>query len=241
MPKKARDYSKSCIYQICCRDPDIRDIYVGSTIDLVKRRAQHKALCNNPNSGDHNFHVYQYIRDNGGWENWQVVQIEKVVCESSQDLCQREREVFERLKPSLNTYRPKVSPEETKDDQRARDKAWREANPERSRARTRAWREANPERYKATTKAWIESNPGRQKATTKAWIESNPERQKANMKAWQTKKVICEHCGTELNQSSLKRHQGRKKCLTAQAVNEEYQRLNQEYVNERKGVTPDID
>jgi hypothetical protein len=139
MPKKARDYSKSCIYQICCRDPDIRDIYVGSTIDLVKRRTDHKSVCNNPNNGKHNLPVYQYIRDNGGWENWQVVQIEKVECASGQDLCQREREVFERLKPSLNALRPKISPEEAKDCKRDCYKAWCEANPERLRAHQKAW------------------------------------------------------------------------------------------------------
>jgi hypothetical protein len=196
MPKKPMDYSRSCIYKICCRNPDIREIYVGSTTDLVKRRYTHKCSCNNPARGGHNCSVYQYIRDNGGWVNWEVVQVEQVVCESSQELRQREREVFERLRPSLNTIRPKTSLEENKDNQRVRDKT----------------------RYHA-----------------------NPDRKKANMKAWGSKRVICEHCDNEVCQGGLKKHQSRKKCLAAQAAHNEYQLRNQEYINERKGITPDLD
>jgi hypothetical protein len=226
MPKKARDYSKSCVYQICCRDPDIREIYVGSTIDLVKRRAQHKGNCNSPNNGKHNYPVYQYIRNNGGWENWEVVQIEKVVCETGQDLCQREREVFERLQPTLNACRPKVSQEETK---------------ERCAATTKAWQAANPERVKATKKAWCEANSERRNAMTKAWIEANPERHKANCKACASKRVVCEHCDKEFRRDGLKRHRKTKKCLAAQAAHNEYQLRNQEYINERKEITADLD
>lgn len=211
MPKKPMDYSRSCIYQVCCKDPDIKDIYVGSTTDLVKRRYNHKGACNNPNRDNHNALVYQFIRANGGWENWDVVQIERVVCDSSQDLCQREREVFETLKPTLNVNRPKVSQEETKERGMATTKVWREANHERFRARAKAWREANPERKKAAERAW------------------NSER------------VVCDHCDKEVSQGALKKHYTSKKCLAAQAAQAEYQRINQEYVNERKEITADLD
>jgi hypothetical protein len=61
----------------------------------------------------------QIIREQGGWENWEVVQIESFKCETSQDLCQREREVFDQLKPTLNNRRPKITVAERKEEDRA--------------------------------------------------------------------------------------------------------------------------
>jgi hypothetical protein len=130
MPKKPIDYSKSFIYKICCRDPVITDIYIGSTTDLVKRRCQHKSTCNNPKATGHNSPVYNFIRENGGFDNWEVVKIENYECDCGEDLRKREREIFDELKPTLNNYRPSVSVEETKISLYERNKAWREKNKE---------------------------------------------------------------------------------------------------------------
>ena len=43
------DYSKSMIYKLCCKDVNIKEIYVGSTTNLIKRKYQHKADCYNKN------------------------------------------------------------------------------------------------------------------------------------------------------------------------------------------------
>jgi hypothetical protein len=124
MPKKAIDYSKSCIYKICCKDPDITDIYIGSTTELTKRRYKHKQSCVSPKQVHHNLTVYKYIRDNGGWDNWEVVKIENYKCNCREDLFKRERELFEILKPTLNKNRPIIFVEEKK----KYDKEYRQAN-----------------------------------------------------------------------------------------------------------------
>ncbi len=80
MPKKDMDYCKMVIYKICCEDLNITDIYVGHTCNLVKRRCQHKTLCNNKKDKHHNLKVYQFIRANGGWDNWDVIEIDKCPC-----------------------------------------------------------------------------------------------------------------------------------------------------------------
>ena len=41
MPKTPIDYSKACIYKICCKDVEIVDVYVGSTTNLIQRRKSH--------------------------------------------------------------------------------------------------------------------------------------------------------------------------------------------------------
>ena len=103
MPKKSIDYSNTTIYKICCRDINIPDCYVGHSTELTKRRNQHKTNCNNQNF---KAYVYKFIRDNGGWENWELVKIEDFPCNSFNDALKRERYWIEALKATLNKTIP---------------------------------------------------------------------------------------------------------------------------------------
>lgn len=66
---------------------------------------------------------------------------------------------------------------------RAKNRAWRIANPERFRAGVKAWTDANPDRRKAISNNWYAANRERHLATGKAWIEANPGRRQALGKA----------------------------------------------------------
>jgi len=60
-----------------------------------------------------------------------------------------------------NTYK-------TSEGDRARSKAWREANPEKDRANKNAWYEANKEKTNARSKAWYAANKDRFNSGNKA-------------------------------------------------------------------------
>ena len=45
MPKTEIDYSKSVIYKIVCDDLNVKDCYVGSTTNFIKRKRHHKEAC----------------------------------------------------------------------------------------------------------------------------------------------------------------------------------------------------
>ena len=100
------NYTKSCIYKIACKDPNIEDTYIGSTCNLVKRRYQHKTSCNNPNDRSYNLYIYRFIRDHGGWENFNLYVIEQFNCTTKMQKDQVERGWIEQLKPTLNKYIP---------------------------------------------------------------------------------------------------------------------------------------
>ena len=100
------DYSKGLIYKICCKDPNITDIYIGSTTNMKNRKYQHKTVCNNPNANNYNLKVYEFIRNNGGWDNWDMILVEYVNCNSKQELEKEERIVIELLKSTLNMNLP---------------------------------------------------------------------------------------------------------------------------------------
>ena len=94
------------IYKLVSTDPEITDCYVGSTRSFRHRKYQHKSICDNTNSRNHNFYVYQFIRDNGGFQNWDMVQIEEFKHDTKQELHSRERYWLEELKATLNKVIP---------------------------------------------------------------------------------------------------------------------------------------
>jgi hypothetical protein len=118
MTKTKIDYSKSCIYKIVCKNPEIMDCYVGSTTNLIKRRYQHKSCCNNINNKHHNLYVYEFIRSNGGFENWDFIQIQKFNCDNKEELHRRERYYIETLMSTLNKIRPTRTQREYQQDNR---------------------------------------------------------------------------------------------------------------------------
>ena len=101
MPRKPIDYFNTIMYKIVCNDLSILDCYVGSTTDFTRRKCNHKNLTKTSNR-----RLYEFIRENGGWNNWTMVQIEEYPCMNSNQKTKRERYWFEELKASLNTLVP---------------------------------------------------------------------------------------------------------------------------------------
>lgn len=100
------DYKKNIIYKLCCKDSNITDIYVGHTCNFNQRKNIHKIRCNNANLKEHNFRVYKFIRNNGGFNNWEMIQIEEWSCNNSKEALLRERYWVDELKSSLNHQIP---------------------------------------------------------------------------------------------------------------------------------------
>jgi hypothetical protein len=106
MTRLPMDYSKTIVYKICCKDISITDCYVGHTTNFIKRKNAHKTNCNNPNDKEYNKYVYQFIRLNGGWDNWSIVEIEKYNCSDVNEALKRERFWFDQLQATLNKHIP---------------------------------------------------------------------------------------------------------------------------------------
>jgi hypothetical protein len=107
MPKKIIDFSKTIIYKIVCNDLNITDVYVGHTTNFIKRKALHKSNCNNINGKSYNLKIYNTIRNNGGFENWSMIEIEKFQdCNDINEASAKERYYYEVLNAKLNTNCP---------------------------------------------------------------------------------------------------------------------------------------
>ena len=106
MPRKAIDYQKIIIYKLVCNDLTIKDLYVGHTTDFTNRKRHHKRSCLSPTDSKHNLKVYIMIRDNGGWDNWSMIKIEKYPCNDDLEARSRERHWYEVLNANMNSHCP---------------------------------------------------------------------------------------------------------------------------------------
>ncbi len=105
MPKQSVAYSNTIIYKIYCKDECITDIYVGHTTNFIQRKSTHKAACNNQKN---DLKIYKIIRENGGWNNWNMIEIAKYNCKDSTDARIKENEHYNQLKATLNSCPPYV-------------------------------------------------------------------------------------------------------------------------------------
>jgi|688.fasta_scaffold416565_2 hypothetical protein len=106
MPKTTIDYSKTVIYKIVCKDLSVEETYIGNTTDFRRRKSEHKNRCQNSNGKDYHENKYEFIRNNGGWDNWEMIEVEKYPCNDGNEARQRERFWFEFYHLTLNKLYP---------------------------------------------------------------------------------------------------------------------------------------
>ena len=223
------DYSNCCIYKIYCLDPEIKDIYVGSTTNFRARYMQHRASCiNNSNQKSNLKLVYNFMRENGGHENWEMEIIEKFSCKSKTELLWKERQWYDKLKPKLNIKKPVETREEYNERKRL---AWVRSAPEKKRIKLekhREWYQKNREEILLQIKIKKEKAKEREKERErerhkKRYVEDEENRKKIleerkkfyqenkdKIRKKQKEKFECE-CGGRFTTSSKARHQRTKK------------------------------
>ena len=106
MPKREIDYSNTIIYKIICKDQNIKDIYVGHTTNFIQRKHAHKQSCINEKSKNYKCKLYDIIRNNGGWNNWNMVIVDFFNCINGNDARKKEQEYYEKLNANLNSIEP---------------------------------------------------------------------------------------------------------------------------------------
>ena len=188
-------FDNSVIYKLVHKDDqDNEMIYIGSTTNFRGRKYEHKNNCCNENKKQYNFYVYQYIRENGGWDEWQMVAIETYPCESKRDLEIRERYFIETFKSKLNKKIPTRNKQE-----------YNEANKEYFKENRKNYYEANKEQISEKRKEYREANKERIKEIDKKYWEENKEQISERRKEYNKKIVTCE-CGCKVTKWNLSHH-----------------------------------
>ena len=111
------DYIKTIIYKIVHNENLESEVYIGHTTDFRKRKNHHKTSCNNKtgiNSHSH-YKIYEYIRNNGGWDCFNMSVVEEYPCNSKEEAREREQYWFNHFNPSLNYRKAYITENESKE------------------------------------------------------------------------------------------------------------------------------
>jgi hypothetical protein len=168
MPRKLINYDNTIIYKLCCNDVTITDIYIGHTTNFVKRKQNHKYSCNSSQDKGYNYYIYEFIRNNGGWNNWSMIEIIKIKCVDVYEACKIERQYMEELNATLNKLKPIILESEKQDKIKEYRENYKEYNKE--------YREDNKEYYKEYNKKYKEDNKNKIKEYNKKYSEDNKEK-----------------------------------------------------------------
>ena len=188
MPKVPMDYFKCCIYKIEHVD-DESLVYVGHTTNFNKRKTEHKNNCKNDKCKKYNLKKYQMIRENGGWDAFKMIEVEKYPCNDKREAERRENEVMKELKASMNMRNSFRTEEEITEYKKERSNEYYNTNKPKIQEQMKEYRELNKEILKEKKKKYHEAN-----------------KEKINAK------VKCE-CGVNVVKRNLNEHQSTKKHL----------------------------
>ena len=207
------DYSKSCIYMLRHKDDtELENIYIGSTTNFRLRKNSHKMCCCNPNNKKYNYKKYQYIRANGGWEEWKMIWLEDYPCKTLRELQLREDEVMLQYQNRINKNRASRTHKEWYEDNKERiaeyNKEYYEDNKDIINEKAKQYRKINKEQIAEYNKEYYEINKEQILEKTNEYKKINKEKIAEKAK----EKIKCNICGCESTRNHLKRHQRTKKC-----------------------------
>jgi hypothetical protein len=179
------------------------------------------------------------IRDNGGWDNFKMTEIEKYSCNDNREVERRENELMKELKASMNTNNSFSTDGETKErikeyyqknKERIKDyidkkkeirkeqsKEYRDKNKEKLKERKKEYYENNKEKILKNSKEYYESNIEKQKIYSDQYREKNKEEINKKKREYyertkeKNKETLKCDCGCEVSNKNLKRHENTKK------------------------------
>jgi hypothetical protein len=94
-------YSQIDIYKIYCLNPSITHFYIGCTSNYYQRKALHK---NHYKKGC-NYKLYDFIRKNGGWDNWDFAILKTLHNKTHTEKHNLETYYYNTFNPLLNTHK----------------------------------------------------------------------------------------------------------------------------------------
>jgi hypothetical protein len=186
------------IYKLVKIDGSVPDCYVGSTVNMKKRMKRHQNNCNYP-AKEYYTKVYQFIRDNGGMSEWEMIELEKIEFEEDIELRIKEQEWSDKLGSNLNDHYPIRSKQQWAIDNvdylTFKSKLYREANRDKIAEKGKIYREANRDKITEKGKIYREENKDKIREQKKEYREENKDKIREHKKEYreENKDKIREH------------------------------------------------
>ena len=187
MPRYPIDYSNTMFYKLVCRDITITDLYIGFTTDFKARKCQHKTVCHNEKTRKYNTRVYKFIRENGGFMNWDMIVIHRQSCIDVHEAHTIERNFIETLGAKLNSQVSIRSAVERVEIKRKDQAAYQESHRDEKKEYNLLYYETNKDKIKEQTAMYRETHKDNAKAYQALYIKANREKLNKQMKLYNEK------------------------------------------------------
>lgn len=189
--------NKGIIYMIKCKDPNIKESYIGSTVNLELRKQKHEFCCMDGTSK-----VYQFIRENKGFDNFEFEILEdNIEFNIRKELNKIERYYIEELKSNLNSQIPTRTLKEwritNKDKIKEYDKIKNQTEKRKEYDIIRNQTEKRKEYAKMYNKKYKEENKEKKKELDKIYREKNKININCNCGSIISKLNYSTHCKTK--------------------------------------------
>lgn len=191
------DIDNYSMYKICPKNTSLNYCYIGHTNYFVYRKRQHELPCINSNHSKAHIKLYQVIRENGGWDEWEMVEIEKFNGKTKLEARIREQELIEEYDANLNMLNAYITEEEraatkkaitekfrieNKAKIREQEKKYKEEHKDIIAEQMKKYRQENKEKIYEKTKEYRENNKEQHQECQKTWRENNKETLKEKRK-----------------------------------------------------------
>ena len=201
-------YENALIYKIVCLDPEVKDLYVGSTTNLTKRKYGHKSCCTCPTNKHYHLYVYQFIRENGGFDNWKFIVVRRYHdIETKEELVRKEGKYARLLHATLNKKVPgRTKSQYYKDNKDTIIQEYKQINKEKLQETRKLYKQKHKEQISEYNKQYHEQNNASIRNRQRLYYEQN----KDELNQRRLEKIHCA-CGCIVSKGSMKRHQKTKK------------------------------
>jgi hypothetical protein len=203
--------TKVSFYRFICNDSEIKSNYVGHTTNFIERKACHKQRCNNTD-----YKLYQIIRDNGGFDNWKMIEIECRLVKDKREAERIEQEWVEKFEADMNSRRAYGNKDMTEyDRQYAKENAdkiskyqkeYHLENADKLKEKRQQYRLENADKIKEKKQQeYLDNKQLHNEKSNQYWLNN-----KEYVKNQKKEEIKCE-CGCITNRGHIQRHQKTKK------------------------------
>jgi hypothetical protein len=195
---------QATIYQIKSEKFEFES-YVGSTTNFKQRRKSHKLACTNSRIKGYNYPVYKFIRENGGWDDWEMIKLFDVTVKDRKELYKIEGHCVKDYGGTLNRQIPGRTQREywlqNKEKIQASQRKYNVKNKTHKRNYDKIYSAKHKTRLKGKQRQYRERNKELINIKNRIYRKKNIDKIKARDK----EKTTCE-CGSVLSRANMARH-----------------------------------
>ena len=147
------------------------NVYIGSTSNYKRRMIVHKSNCNNENSNGYNLFLYQYIRQNAGWDTFTSEILHECEVQDKYEKMKIEGQWMAQYEHRLN-----------------KQNSWGYKDKKEN---VKKYHEENKDAINEQKKKYYEQNKDAINEQKKKWYQQNKERIKQKVQCPDCSKMIC--------------------------------------------------